>query len=176
VGIENRELNFLKRCSLFVVIIGVILILTSVAVLIGWQYNIPVLTSILPSWVSMKINTAICFFLSGCTLLLLNKKPKFTNVIVVALSLVMLMISTATIIEYLLGVDFGIDYSFKKEIILNPKEQYPGRMAFITAFSFFLIGVEFLFNKQKTILINQVIVDLPGFLVPIQSREFSPIC
>lgn len=87
-----------------------------------------------------------------------------TYLLVVALSIVILMISTATIIEFLFGVDFGIDQLFKKEISLNPKEQYPGRMVFITAFNFFLIGIAFLLKKRKAILINQVISWLVFFI------------
>lgn len=159
MSIQNRELNFLNRCSLFVVIIGVTLILTSTLVLIGWQYKLPALTSLLSSWTSMKINTAICFFLSGCALLLLNKQTKFSIYIIIAvISILILMISTTSIIEILLGADFGIDQFFKKVIFLNTEEeQQPARMALITAVNFVLISIAFLFNKQKSILINHLI-------------------
>jgi len=38
-------------------------------VLVGWAFDITLLTSILPIWVAMKANTALAFILAGVTLL-----------------------------------------------------------------------------------------------------------
>lgn len=106
----------------------------------------------------MKINTAICFFLSGWALILLDTPQKFiTYAIVVMLSIGILMISIATIIQFVFGIDLGVDQLFNKEIFLNPKTQYFDRMPLITAFNFMFIGFAFLFTKLKAVSINQLI-------------------
>lgn len=48
-------------------------------VLVGWAFDIVVLKSILPGWVSMKANTAFCFILTGVALLLTTIPPVAFN-------------------------------------------------------------------------------------------------
>jgi hypothetical protein len=50
-----------KALSLVVIIAGIM-------VIIGWIFDIAILKSIFPHWVSMKFDTAIAFILSGITL------------------------------------------------------------------------------------------------------------
>lgn len=42
--------------------------ITGSMALAGWAFDIAVLKSILPGWVSMKANTAVCFILIGISL------------------------------------------------------------------------------------------------------------
>lgn len=50
-------------------------VLVGSMVLAGWAFDIAVLKSILPGWVSMKANTAFCFILTGVALLLTAIPP-----------------------------------------------------------------------------------------------------
>jgi hypothetical protein len=45
-----------------------------IVVLLGWLLQIEFLTSIVPGYATMKPNTALCFFLSGCSLWLLHNR------------------------------------------------------------------------------------------------------
>ena len=48
------------------------LILLGLLVIFGWIFNIPILTSISASWVTMKLMTAICFVLTGLSGIIKN--------------------------------------------------------------------------------------------------------
>jgi len=49
-------------------ILANIVMITGVMVMFGWVADIPILTSILPQWVTMKFSTALSFFISGVVL------------------------------------------------------------------------------------------------------------
>lgn len=51
-----------------------LVILTGITVLIGWVAYIPVLKSIMPGFISMKVNAALCFIFIGIALWLLQPK------------------------------------------------------------------------------------------------------
>lgn len=65
-----RTFNILS--ALFVVAVGMM-------VLVGWALDIAVLKSILPIWVSMKANTAVCFILMAIALWLTTIRPPSQN-------------------------------------------------------------------------------------------------
>jgi hypothetical protein len=65
VIMENKK-NATKMAAIAVSLAGI-------SVMLGWLFNIHLLTSISPAWVSMKISTAICFFLSGVSLYYMAK-------------------------------------------------------------------------------------------------------
>ena len=48
--------------------LSLVVIIASIMVIIGWIFDISILKSISPTWVSMKFDTAITFLLSGITL------------------------------------------------------------------------------------------------------------
>lgn len=58
---SNASNHFVKAISLFVTLAGL-------AVMAGWIFNIGMLKSLSPAWVSMKFTTAIAFVASGATL------------------------------------------------------------------------------------------------------------
>ena len=53
-----------------IVLISLITIAASLVVLVGWIFNVPVLQQIIPGFVAMVFNTALCFVLFGAALLL----------------------------------------------------------------------------------------------------------
>lgn len=148
---EARQLNFASS-NLFAKIIGIVIILTAIAVLVGWRYHIPVLMSISPSRVPMKVNGAICFLLSGFAVLLLaNKNLGFiAYTVVAAISMIILLIAGITIIEFVSSVDWGIDQLFIKESSNSLKLLFPGRMSFLTSVDFIFVASAFLSLIRKT--------------------------
>ena len=114
-------------------------------VLVGWILNIAPLKSILPDAATMKFNTALCFLLSGISLWLLKNEEgksniKYTGKIFAGL---VVLISIATIGEYLFGWDLGIDQFVIKDLATLPSN-FPGRMSGITAACFALSGIALL--------------------------------
>jgi hypothetical protein len=64
---SNRSYRAALHLSRF---LSILTILLGVGVLAGWALHIESLKTVLPNYVSMKPNTALCFALSGTALLL----------------------------------------------------------------------------------------------------------
>jgi signal transduction histidine kinase len=86
-------------------------IVLAVVVLVGWMLDIGTLKTVVPGLASMRVNTALCFGLSGLSLVLWHRREGGSRwsrlgssaaVAVAAISLV-------TIVEYATGLDLGID-------------------------------------------------------------------
>ncbi len=114
-----------------------------IVVIIGWLFNIPLLKSILPAFVSMKFNTALCFLLSGIVLWLLNKNQLsfFLKSIIFFFSFFIFLAGILTLFEYLFGTNFSIDELFMKDDPLLIGTSHAGRMSPITTFDFLLVGI-----------------------------------
>ncbi|KYC42624.1 hypothetical protein WA1_14850 [Scytonema hofmannii PCC 7110] len=133
---------FSKRISLAVIFIGGI-------VFLGWLLNISLLKSILPGMPSMKVNTAVCFILTGASLWLWHQAQnhgaslvrKFhIGVVAQVVAAIAILISLLTLIQYSFHVNLGID-----ELLLQQPEPLlskaiPGRMSPNTAINFFNTG------------------------------------
>jgi PAS domain S-box-containing protein len=111
-------------------------------VLLGWALDIGVLKSLHPSLVSMKANTALAFLLVGAALLL-EQEPGVTRgrrraarILAAAAAL----IGAATLLEYALGLDLGIDQLLAGDAGAIETTS-PGRMSLAAALHFTLIGV-----------------------------------
>jgi PAS domain S-box-containing protein len=120
------------RCALIVM-------LTALLVLAGWVWDVAALRSVLPGYVSMKVNTAVCFLSLGLALLLaatghrplvlLARVPAFLTVGLAGLVLA----------QHLTGADLGIDQWVLADRTTEGQFQ-PGRMAFNTAICLLLTG------------------------------------
>jgi hypothetical protein len=91
-----------KVAAAFVVSIGCL-------VLIGWILDIDILKSLLPGLVTMKANTALGFVLSGTSLFLLIEPSSKQRLAGRLCSLFVIAICLATLVEYVLGWNLGID-------------------------------------------------------------------
>lgn len=113
----------------------------SVLVIIGWMYNVKLLTHIRPHYISMKFNTAICIALLSLALLLrlikaLHKAERL-SLILASIAFVIAVLSLA---QYIFGFDAGIDRAFyaSPETIAMPHP--PGRITPITAVAIIIIA------------------------------------
>ncbi len=144
---DNRWIiSGLKLCSR---IAGVVIAAGGLMVLAGWMFDIPLLKSVHPDLVEMKVNTALCFFFVGVSLWLLQEKgpmrPKTAGrrIAQVCAGMVIL-IGLMTIIEYLSGLNLGIDQLLFKESADAIGTSHPGRMAPNTAVNFLVTGAALL--------------------------------
>ncbi|WP_242057884.1 MULTISPECIES: EAL domain-containing protein [Nostoc] len=131
--------SFSQKASIAVVLVGC-------AVIVGWIQDITVLKSIVPGWVAMKANTAICLILGGTSLWLWHWQPRIAirRTIAQACALFVLLIGLLTLIQYAFNVDLGIDQIFFHTSIDPLGDAAPGRMAVHTAVIFVLFGLSLL--------------------------------
>ncbi|MCL9683240.1 bifunctional diguanylate cyclase/phosphodiesterase [Legionella maioricensis] len=154
-------------CRSITVTLSFCIILIGSIGLTGWIFNVPLLKSISPHWISMKCNAAICILLSGVAIWLLrdNQTSRQSRYLARISTTVILTISLLTLIEYLFQVDLGIDQLL---FIDTPFDAlyFPGRMAFNTALNFVFISIALYLLDTKKIRpwIYQIFVVLIFFL------------
>jgi signal transduction histidine kinase/CheY-like chemotaxis protein len=120
--------------------LGFAVILLGLIVLAGWALNIEFLKSVLPGYVTMKANTAVCFVLCGFSLILgyLSRPRAWKKASAAALAIIVFLFGSITLFEYLSGLSLGLDQWLFSESPLAPGTSNPGRMAPNTAFNFML--------------------------------------
>ena len=127
----------------------------AILVLLGWIFN-PVLL-VIPGGTKMMPITAIGFMLVAYALWYRSASvagtrlvnPWYATVANVCAGLAAL-IGLLTLVEYVTGVDLGIDTILFRGRLLADKEAYPGRMAPTTALCFSLLGSALLFLDART--------------------------
>lgn len=133
-----------------------ILIFTlGVMVLSGWIFHIPILTSLIPNYATMKVNTSLVLLISAIELYrITTKKWLFLHKL---LCFLVILIGLATLIEYLVPMQWSIDEVIIKDYLYHPSlDSYPGRMARGTALSFLLLGISFCLIRQKSLKLRKV--------------------
>ncbi|WP_027484415.1 GGDEF domain-containing protein [Rhodanobacter sp. OR87] len=111
----------------------------ALVVLAGWWWNWPRLTTVWPGQAAMTANAAIGFVLSGSSLLLSRHASPRWSGLGRWLSLLVLAIGEATLVEYLWATDLGIDHLFGG-LPAHAAGPWPGRMAEPVAAGFVLLG------------------------------------
>jgi CHASE3 domain sensor protein len=110
--------------------------LMALIVLLGWHAHVRAAVQIFDGFVPMQYNTALCFLALGGAGVGLLKGRRLLQLSAGSFAVLM---GAAVILEYATGISLGIDTLF-----FYPWERtlsaYPGRMALITAISFFLSG------------------------------------
>lgn len=116
-----------------------------VLVLVGWFLDIRILTTVRPGFVSLKANAALAFVASAVALWCVaqedggSRRLRSVGLAAAALATV---IGGATLLQYALGIDLGIDQLLVR--VTDPNElpvDAPGRMAPHTAAGFVLNGL-----------------------------------
>ncbi|MDZ8189492.1 MAG: EAL domain-containing protein [Nostoc sp. ChiSLP02] len=125
---------------------GIAVAFVGCAVIVGWIEDITVFKSILPGWVAMKANTAICLILAGTSLWLWHWQGMIgvKRHAAQACAFFVLLIGLLTLIQYTFNIDLGIDQIFFQAKVDPVGDAAPGRMAVHTAFVFVLFGLSLL--------------------------------
>ena len=120
---------------------AVVAIATALVVLVfGWGLDVAVLRSLGPSYVTMKPNAAVAFLASGVALLLRSGEPSDRRrVLATVCAGLAAAIGLLTLAEYAHVPGLDIDQLLFRE---GPDAAFtrPGRMAFLTAASYVLLG------------------------------------
>jgi PAS domain S-box-containing protein len=116
---------------------------TGLAVLVGWALDLAALKSLLPTLPTMKPLTALGFLLAGIALWLLRHEgpsPRARRLALLCITILSL-IGGLTLLEYLAGVDLGIDQLLFAEAVRAEPELYPGRPSPSTSLVLLLLGL-----------------------------------
>ncbi|MGB7581917.1 MAG: hypothetical protein WBL85_05660 [Sedimentisphaerales bacterium] len=159
-----------KALSLVVTIAGIL-------VMIGWIFNVGLLKSISPAWVSMKFDTAIAFVLSGITLYFIVRvaEGEFdkAQVALSVTSLIIILLMGTLFFSAVFKIRTGAEDLFIKEASGTVKTVTPGRPSLPTIFNFILIasaGILATLNPDKLqskLKIIGVIVGLIGAMAVV---------
>ncbi len=131
---------------------GAVVLGIGCVVIIGWVADIQILKSVSPHWVTMKFNTAVCFFLSGSALCLLqtesiSEERRLAGRVSAG---IVILIAALTLGQHALQADFGIDQFLVREALDSAGKFPAGRMAWATATNFLLVGLALLALDWKT--------------------------
>lgn len=146
-----------------------VLILGSL-VYLGWALNVPVLTSLFISEAAMKANTALCFALLGGALVLRQSSKLSSQLWVPVLSAAVLVIAVATLAQFVLNINLGIDEFPFRDDMSSVSTDAPGRMSATTAISLALLAVAVLQDQvwsdkvRRYMLYTVLVLGLSVFL------------
>jgi two-component system, sporulation sensor kinase E len=134
-----------------IIIIGIVTITVGIIVILGWIFNIPVLQQIVPDFVTMAFNAALCFVLFGGALLLTQYQAgKYQTAIFFILSLLGTLIGLITLLQFLFNFNTGLDQLFVTDRQpLSDSHLFAGRMAYNSAVNFLILGLGFLMLSIK---------------------------
>jgi hypothetical protein len=138
---------------------GAIVATGGLVVFAAWIFGIEALKRPIGSAASMKANTALLFFISGCALWLLAARR--ARRVAVVLAAVAVAVSLATVSQDALGWNLSID-----ELILSAgapiNHEAPGRMSPLTAMSFLMIGLALCWPGRRGAWLPQGLAILSG--------------
>ncbi len=132
---------------------GTSVFLAGMAVMAGWFFDIPILKSIHPAWVTMKFSTALSFCLSGAILLSLgrslDRESSMAHICLPAATLSLLLLMATLLFSSLLGVTTGIEDLFVKESEGAVQTTVPGRPSVGTMMNFILMALSGLLSMFR---------------------------
>ncbi len=115
-----------------------------VLALVGWAFDIAVLKSVIPGWITIKPNAALGISLLGGSLALLRgtaSSPK-KSAVGRGCAVGAIVIGALTLAETLVGTNLGIDRLLFQEV--DPTTAFPGRMTVKSALNLVLLGTALL--------------------------------
>ncbi len=132
---------------------GALVICLGVLTLSGWIFDVEILKTVFPGLVSMKANSAICFILAGCALLVQVREPVTGLRLHLAqvIAGVVIAVALLTLAEYGLGRGLGLDQMLFRETQAEARPSFPGRMSLASALSFLLTATALWTLEQKSL-------------------------
>jgi signal transduction histidine kinase/CheY-like chemotaxis protein len=123
-------------------VLGILTVLLGLGVLAGWAFHIESLKTVLPGSANMKVNTALCFALSGASLLIgyLSRPRAWKKTCSSVLAMLVVLISGVTLLEYVSDKSLGLDELLFTDSPVSAGISDPGRMTPNTAIAFLLFG------------------------------------
>jgi len=132
-----------------IIIISLLIVVIAIVIMVGWLCNIPAFKNVIPGYIAMRFNAALCFALLGGALLSLQYETRYRSLLFFTLSALATFIGFITIYQDIFHVNIGIDQLFVQDKITSAGIPYPGRMAFNASVNFCLLGLGFLMIGQK---------------------------
>jgi PAS domain S-box-containing protein len=128
---------------------GIVVILISLAVLIGWFSGSTVLKAISSAYIPMAPNTAVAFALIGFALIVISTRSHRFSTLARAATVIAAVLVVSRMSEYVTSVEFHVDqwiFRFPSDSVgLAPV----GKMALLTALTFLLLITSlFLFTAR----------------------------
>jgi PAS domain S-box-containing protein len=133
--------------------LAAVVIIISLLVLLGWQFDLGFLKRPLPNLVAMNPTTAFLFILCGFTFLILNNRFEHLFMIKTVYFTVCLVIiiSLLCILDFIFPINIRLDrILFSGKLVQDALENIPNRMAPNTCVSFFLSGAGLLLLHYET--------------------------
>ncbi len=133
-------------------IASVIAILVGCLALIGWNFDISFLKSIIPRAATMKPNTAVSFILAGISLGLQTRRRQTVLITRLAqgCAIAVSVIGLLTLCQYLFNWNLDIDELLFRDNPISLDTVYPGRMGDNTALNFALTGLALYLKGKRT--------------------------
>jgi hypothetical protein len=157
--------------------LSLVVIIAGFMVIIGWLFDIGILKSIMPGWVSMKFDTAIAFVLSGITLYFIVRamEGEFdkAQVVLSITSFIIILLIGTMFFSAVLNIHTGVEEVFVKETTGAVKTVTPGRPSLPTMLNFILIAAAGILttlnpgNLRSKLKIIGVIVGLIGAMAVV---------
>jgi len=171
----NSKNQYISRLHTFSEISSIVIAIIGVLFIMGWLFDIGILKTPVSNFSTVKSNTAFSFILIGISIWLLQEKRINPRNLLIArvLSVIILLIGSLTLFEYISGVNLGID----QILFMEPQGAFQtpslNRMSLVAASSFLLIGISLLTldnEKNRNLQVFQfliIIVGLVAFLVAL---------
>jgi PAS domain S-box-containing protein len=139
---DARAISGFER---FASLAAVAIILSSILILIGWMFDIPLFKSFLAGAETTKPLSAVGFLCSGLALFFLqlgkSKENSWQHFIGLACASLVFIIGCSALLEYSLRVNFGIDQWLFRDAVLAEPGSFPGRPVFIVSFCLAIMGL-----------------------------------
>ena len=158
-----------RDAKVYILFFGLIVLGLASSVIFGWYTQNQALVQVNASFAPMQFNTALGFLFCGIGLCGIGWKGNF---VAKTFGLLIVIIGGTTLLQYLLGTDYGIDNLFV-EPVFTTKTSHAGRMAPNTALCFSLVGIALMLTGVKRTLFASLslsvvvlaLLALAGYLV-----------
>jgi signal transduction histidine kinase len=133
--------------------LALVVVVVSASVVLGWALHVPLLVTLLPHLVSIKLNTALCLLALGASVGRLVPGHRWLPVPVLA-------VTTAMLVEHVTGTSLGIDELLVEDFTWAPGGDPPGRMAIATAVGLSVLAAALLAQERGRVRSSQVLASL----------------